>query len=348
VLTSRILKNILFSVVYWIAVSIFFVITRYGALRIDLDLENNPGILPDDIFSAVFFGFLAGVFLGIYESYESVIYKERRSFGFVLATKTLIYVFIFWVGTFVQVASEDNSLSAGIAFILTPDGIISLLNFVVYSLLFHLVRLTNKSMGPGILAEYLMGKYFNPREENRIFLFIDLKSSTTIAEKIGHKTYSSLLQECFIHLTKPLIKFKGQVYQYVGDEVVITWDTKEGIKEGNCIRFFFSFLRELEKNRAFFMDKFKVFPEFKAGMSSGFVTVAEVGELKSEISFHGDVLNTASRLQGLCNDYGKKMLISEFLYEELNNRDSFDIKFIGDLTLKGKERKVKIYSVDKK
>lgn len=54
-LTSRIFKNILFSIVYWIAVSIFFVITRYGALRIDLDLENNAGILPDDIFSAVFF-----------------------------------------------------------------------------------------------------------------------------------------------------------------------------------------------------------------------------------------------------------------------------------------------------
>ena len=328
--------------------SLFFVITRYGALRIDLDLENNPGILPDDMFSAVFFGFLAGVFLGIYESYESVIYRERRSFGFVLVTKTLIYVLIFWVVTLIQVATENNSLSAGIAFILTPDGIISLLNFAVYSLLFHLVRLMNKSMGPGILGEYLMGKYFNPREEDRIFLFVDLKSSTTIAEKIGHKTYSSLLQECFIHLTKPLLQFHGHVYQYVGDEVVITWKTRDGIRKDRCLDFFFLFLEELEKNRFYFVEKYGVFPEFKAGMSSGFVTVAEVGELKSEISFHGDVLNTASRLQGLCNDYGKKMLISEFLYEELNNPDSFEIQFIGDLQLKGKERKVKIYSVDQK
>jgi adenylate cyclase len=167
----------------------------------------------------------------------------------------------------------------------------------------------NKSMGPGILGEYLMGKYFNPREEDRIFLFIDLKSSTRIAEKIGHKTYSSLLQECFENLTNPILKHKGQVYQYVGDEVVITWKTKEGTKKLNCIGFFFSFLEELEKKRRYFEDKYQVFPEFKAGMSSGFVTVAEVGELKSEISFHGDVLNTASRLQGLCNDYEKKMLI---------------------------------------
>jgi adenylate cyclase len=77
------------------------------------------------------------------------------------------------------------------------------------------------------------------------------------------------------------------------------------------------------------------------------VTVAEVGELKSEISFHGDVLNTASRLQGLCNDYGEKMLISEFLYKEIIHNNSYDIDFIGDLQLKGKERKVKIYTVEK-
>jgi adenylate cyclase len=346
VITSRVFKNILFSVAYWIAVSIFFVITRYGALRFDLDLENNAGILPDDIFSSVFFGLLAGIFLGFYESFESAIYKERRSFGFVLTTKTLIYILIFWVVTFIQVTVENNSLSSGIDFILTPDGIISLVNFAVYSLLFHLVRLMNKSMGPGILAEYLVGKYFNPREEDRIFLFIDLKSSTTIAEKIGHKTYSSLLQDCFENLTKPIIKHKGQVYQYVGDEVVVTWKTNEGIKDLNCLGFFFTFLEELEKKRRYFKNKYQVFPEFKAGMSSGMVTVAEVGELKSEISFHGDVLNTASRLQGLCNDYGKKMLISEFLNEELDNTDSFDIQFIGDLQLKGKERKVMIYSVD--
>ena len=109
-------------------------------------------------------------------------------------------------------------------------------------------------MGPGILAEYLMGKYFNPREEDRIFLFIDLKSSTSIAEKIGHKTYSSLLQECFENLTKPIIKYKGQVYQYVGDEVVITWKTNEGIKELNCLGFFFSYLQELEKKRRYFNE----------------------------------------------------------------------------------------------
>ena len=78
------------------------------------------------------------------------------------------------------------------------------------------------------------------------------------------------------------------------------------------------------------------------------VTVAEVGELKSEISFHGDVLNTASRLQGLCNDYGEKMLIYEFLYMEIGQSKAYDFRFIGDLQLNGKLKNAKIYSVNKR
>jgi adenylate cyclase len=166
-------------VIYWITVSIIYSITRYGAIEFDLNLVDNVGLLPDDIISAFLFGLIAGILLGLFESFESVIYKKRKSFSFVLITKTIIYIFIFWLGSSLQIAIEDRSMQAGLGFILTPVGLIALLNFGIYSFLFHLVRLMNKSMGPGILFEYLIGKYFNPREEDRIFLFIDLKSSTT-------------------------------------------------------------------------------------------------------------------------------------------------------------------------
>jgi len=344
----RILKNIIFSIGYWILASILYTITRYGAIEIELDLYDNVGFVPDDIISAITFGLFAGIFLGLFESYESMIYKKRKSFTFVLSTKTGIYILIFYLGSLLQITFEDRSLYKGMSFIFSRAELIALVNFTLYSFLFHFVRLMNKSMGPGILFEYLIGKYFNPREEERIFLFIDLKSSTTIAEKIGHKSYSSLIQECFMELTKPILKFQGHVYQYVGDEVVVTWEMHQGIKNLNCIHFFYSFLDELKRMKNYFINKFEIFPEFKAGMSSGWVTVAEVGELKSEISYHGDVLNTASRLQGLCNDYGKKMLISESIYTEIEQKNTYNFNFIGNLQLKGKKQTVKIYAVEEK
>ena len=42
--------------------------------------------------------------------------------------------------------------------------------------------------------------------------------------------------------------------------------------------------------------KYRMVPEFKAGVNSGHVTVAEVGELKKEPAYQGDVLITAARI----------------------------------------------------
>jgi adenylate cyclase len=36
--------------------------------------------------------------------------------------------------------------------------------------------------------------------------------------------YSKLIQECFAELTDPVLQIKGQIYHYVGDEAVITWE----------------------------------------------------------------------------------------------------------------------------
>ena len=89
----------------------------------------------------------------------------------------------------------------------------------------------DRKLGPGILFQYLTGKYFKPREEERIFMFMDLKSSTAIAEKAGHIMYSKLIQDCYQELTTPVKDNKGEIYQYVGDEVVICWKTKKRIGE---------------------------------------------------------------------------------------------------------------------
>ena len=53
-------------------------------------------------------------------------------------------------------------------------------------------------------------------------MFLDLKSSTHLAETLEHVTCSRLIQDCYAELTAPLLDYNAQVYQYVGDEVVVT------------------------------------------------------------------------------------------------------------------------------
>jgi len=79
----------------------------------------------------------------------------------------------------------------------------------------------------------------------------------------------------------------------------------------------------------------------------GTVTVAEIGDIKREIAFHGDVLNTAARLQGICKNYDCKMLISDSLAKNLNSADGFNKQLIGEIKLRGKQDRTKVYQIDR-
>jgi len=72
---------------------------------------------------------------------------------------------------------------------------------------------------------------------------------TTIAKKLSHVLYSKLLQDCFAELTFPVIHSKARIYQYVGDEAVITWSKKDGFTNYNCIKMYFEFNRQLQKKK---------------------------------------------------------------------------------------------------
>jgi adenylate cyclase len=71
--------------------------------------------------------------------------------------------------------------------------------------------------GQGVLMNYILGRNHRPKEEERIFMFMDLRSSTTLAEQLGHTEYSSLIQDCFFDLNDVAIKNEASIYQYLGD-----------------------------------------------------------------------------------------------------------------------------------
>ncbi|MGR3301112.1 MAG: hypothetical protein ACUZ8I_01275 [Candidatus Scalindua sp.] len=52
-------------------------------------------------------------------------------------------------------------------------------------------------------------------------MFLDLKSSTTIAEEIGHRRYFEFISDFIADVTTPILNNHGEIYQYVGDEIVI-------------------------------------------------------------------------------------------------------------------------------
>jgi adenylate cyclase len=87
----------------------------------------------------------------------------------------------------------------------------------------------------------------------------------------------------------------------------------------------------------------------KLGLHIGEATVGEIGVIKKDIVFSGDVLNTTSRIQGECNNYDVNILLSSDLVERIHPNAEFQQIALGNILLKGKKRKYfTLYSKDLK
>jgi adenylate cyclase len=262
-----------------------------------------------------------------------------------LASVSITEMIVIGVFSFLGISEKNYFQFLEIA---TPGLFISFfLYFLVAIIFINFFLQMNRKIGPGNMFNLLIGRYHNPREENRIFMFLDLVGSTTIAEHLGNNTYSQLLRDCFHDLTDIVLKYKAEIYQYVGDEVVLSWTEKNGLTSLNCIKTFFSFENEINDRKQYYLDRFNMIPQFRTGLDMGMVTVAEIGDIKREIAFHGDVLNTAARLQGICKNYDCKMLISDNLAKNLNSADGFSKQLIGEIKLRGKQARTKVYRIDR-
>jgi len=178
-------------------------------------------------------------------------------------------------------------------------------------------------------------------------MFLDMKSSTTIAEKLGHVKYFEMLRAYYADLSDPIIQYQGELNQYIGDEMVITWTLENGLNNNNCVACFFEMKKELAKKSAQYINLYGLLPSFKAGIHIGKVTTGEIGKIKRDIIFTGDVLNTAARIQGLCNSYGMDILVSEELINKLDLDKRYAIQSLGERELRGRDKKVKLYTISK-
>jgi adenylate cyclase len=213
--------------------------------------------------------------------------------------------------------------------------------FVLYVIIVFFRQL-DRLLGPGVLVRYMLGRYHRPRREARIFMFLDLKGSTSLAEELGHEAYYALVNEFFRDLSGPVLDNAGEIYEYVGDEVVLTWKEEKGIKDANCIRVFFDIDRVIQRKKQRYLDRFGVVPEFKAGVHVGEVMTAEIGDLKKGLVFNGDVLNTGSRIEKECGRLGRRLLSSVDLLERLTLPEGLTAEAMGPAMLRGKSEPLEL------
>jgi len=207
-----------------------------------------------------------------------------------------------------------------------------------------MLQIFNK-FGPGVFWKMVRGTYYRPKIENRIFMFLDLNASTTIAEQLGNERYHDLLKEFFADITNSILDHGGEIYQYLGDGIIIAWSTEGDTRDLRSIQCFFEMRKEISDRREKYLEKFGLVPTFKAGLHSGEVVVGEIGIIKRDITYSGDVLNTTSRIQGMCHELKSEVLVSNDFLKTLSLPSKFIADAAGVFRLKGKERDVTLFAL---
>ena len=216
---------------------------------------------------------------------------------------------------------------------------------LIISLVSNFMDELHRKLGRDAIYNLVLGKYHQVKKEERLFLFIDLNNSTDIAEEMGEMEFSHFLQDFFYDISEPIARYFGRVYQYVGDEVVVTWPVKKGLRFAVCTRCFFAIQKQIRRYEVQYLKRYGKVPEFKAALHGGNIVISEVGKYKSEIAYHGDVLNTTSRMLSKCHDLNAEFIVSDYILEKIEMPKYLQADSLGSFQMKGKLQEVDLYAM---
>lgn len=176
--------------------------------------------------------------------------------------------------------------------------------------------------------------------------FSDIRNFTSIAETSDPQKLAMRICDYFDVISTIITKQHGTIDKYIGDAVMAFWGApldvdhpchKAATAALLCIKqiTLLNQLLETENKPAFFTT---------IGIHFGETVVGNYGstERLSYTAF-GDSVNLASRLQGLNQYFGTKIIVSESVYQII--KDQFILRMIDCVAVKGKEEAINIYEL---
>jgi adenylate cyclase len=256
-----------------------------------------------------------------------------------LALRTALYAAVILVINAIAIMlASGQFMTVG-----SVDFLSSFLVVVGFNLLFSV----NDLLGPGALFAFAAGRYYHPRLEERALLFIDMRSSTAIAERLGELRFLDLLNRFITDVSLAVADSGGEIHKYVGDEVIATWRLAEGPNEPACARACFSALDRIRAEAPAYERDFGLVPDFRAGLHCGSVAVGELGYLKKEIALIGDAMNTVARIVEACRSANARVLASAVLLDRLAALPpGVASRPLGELPVRGKGQPLELFVLE--
>jgi adenylate cyclase len=304
---------------------------------------------PDDIIRGGIHGAVAGTLISAAALLLEFIVYSRTLNAFVRRVPFLLYLGLRSLGYVVAilfglvVSAWLFRASAASEPLISRGGVIFSL---VLSVGFNLLYGVNSLVGEGVLFNFIAGRYRRPRIEERVLLFIDMETSTAIAERLGESGFLDFLNRFVADVTGPIVAQFGTIYKYVGDEIIVSWPLAVGLRNAHCVRACFDARARLDALADLYRRDFGCRADFRAALHCGPVVIGELGIVRMEIALLGDTMNTTARILQACRDAGHRVLASAVLVDRLSALPADVAKCaIGQLRLRGKEQEIELYAL---
>lgn len=335
---------VMYIAIIWPLADLLIMVTR-----------NNPAYY--NTFAAIAWRSVMVFFLSIGMGYILVFKLKKLLKGYPVLLSLFVRTLVLVVAAFLM----NFFLETGHSIIIFGSSITSALKFfynealqafwlinklffwLILFILTQMVMEINEKYAPGVFRDILLGKYVQPKVEHRIIMFIDLKDSTPIAEKLGHIQYFKFIRHFIYHVSNAVNEYGGRIYQYVGDEVVVSWKfTPENTKK--CLAALIEARKNLQKSSEIFRRLYGIVPEFRVGINTGEVTVGEIGVIKKDLAMSGDTMNTTARIRSACSELNQKFIVSKDFIENIDLKE-WQSESLGMVDLKGKGHSIELFSL---
>jgi len=203
--------------------------------------------------------------------------------------------------------------------------------------------------------------YFSPqileailREPSRLesqrrevtIMFSDIRSFTSLSEKVPPRQLTKMLQEYFDEMTEEVMATEGVVDKFIGDAIMVFWGAPidQPDHADRAVITAKGMVKRLEKLKTKWASEGLPILDIGIAINLGVVTVGNVGSKRRfDYTLIGDAVNVASRLEGLNKQFNSHIIISESTKRHLSI--NVETHALGEVHLRGRDEPVTIFEV---
>ena len=306
--------------------------------------------------NAVIIGFLLALLISFFELYVFTGGFRRLKFITSMLIRTVAYLALIPLIIFLELAIarmvRDNRNFCEVwaseefqNYLLKQDFVEVIVYTLAIAFTVNFILQMSRKMGQGVLWSFITGRYYKPVQKEFIFMFVRIKHSDQIVKRLGRLKFHKFLNDFIFDITETILEHQGHIHQYIEDEMVVYWNIENGLNNANCIRTFFDANKSIHELKEKYYLKYELVPQIQAAYHCGQVVQGEIGAVKSEIAFYGDVMNTSSRILAQCTALDKELLLSAHLIYRMELPAIYESIVCGKIELKGKEKPLELFSV---